>query len=39
MIALPALIVWGLGMPLLAFWSLTKNRGAIIKADNEKVKI
>lgn len=39
MIALPALIVWGLGLPLLAFWSLTKNRGAIIKADDEKVKI
>ena len=38
-IALPALIVWGLGLPLLAFWNLTKNRGAIIKGDDEKVKI
>jgi hypothetical protein len=39
LIALPALIAWGLGLPLLAFWSLTNNRAAIIKSDDEKVKI
>ena len=34
LIALPAIIAWGLGLPVLAFWSLTSNRGSIIKADD-----
>ncbi len=39
MIALPGLIVWGLGLPILSFWYLTQNRAKIIKADDMKVKI
>jgi hypothetical protein len=39
MIALPALLVWCAGLPVLSFWYLTKNRGAIIKGNNEKVNL
>ena len=30
-VALPALIVWGFGMPVLAFWLLSKKQSEIMK--------
>ncbi len=39
LVALPALIVWGLGLPIILFWGLTKNRAAIINNDDKQIKL
>lgn len=36
-VAMPALIVWGAGLPLLAFFFLTKNRAQIAKGNDQSV--
>jgi hypothetical protein len=36
-VALPSLIVWGLGLPILAFALLTNNRAEIISAKSPNV--
>ena len=36
-VALPSLIVWGVGLPILAFIQLTKKRAEIISAENPNI--
>ena len=36
MIALPSLVAWGAGLPMVTFWLLNKNRNHIANSDQEK---